>query len=319
MARQVNLKSFGAAGSKSYFFHNVVRATTNFGKVDSKVTPLTGFDGGIDEFGTGYAPRASGQVTVDFWLLATNEDEMTALRDAVSQLPFWGVRELLITPYNETEPDRWCYARCVNVSMPEDAGTMTQLSQPVSLNFEVANPLWYSRQDTVWIGQDFLIIDSPTGWSIIGEQFSQPSENSMDISLQYNGKAPTPITLEFDAVGGTWFIGDAGVDIGDPDLYIGGFGGFSDVNVKHYDADNLLLEEWTWDGALFNNGEHLVIDSGALSVKKQTSVGELSAWPEFTINKGTGFIRLYPGLNRLLITGTFAGGTTRIFYNDTWT
>jgi hypothetical protein len=316
--RTVNLKSFGAEGPNGYLFRNVTSAVTNFSRVESKVTSIAGFDGGIDEFGTGTAPRGKGTVTVNMWLTTVDPERMTALRDEVLQLPHWGVRELFLAPYNESEPDSWCYARCVDVKVPEDADQGTEYQQPVTLTFEVSSPFWYSRAGLEWVGAPTLVIGS--GWTVKGAQTEAVITDGLELTAINRGNAPTPLTVEIHNFGGGWDVGDPGIVIGDPLLFIGGYGpSFTNrpLTVSALNARGVVLEQWTWDGVLAQH-ESLRVDAGELRVDHVTELSTTSGWDDFTIVRGTGFIRLAPGTTTIRFEGDFHGGTARLHYMDAW-
>lgn len=319
MAKQVNLNKFGAAGERSYKFTNVINSTTNFSSVNPKLLLLSGFDGGIDEFGTGYAPRRPGRVLMDMWLLANDEEEMTNLRDEISQLVFWGVRELFMTPYNDSQPERWCYARCVSIDMPEDANIVPEMAQKVSLDFEVSSPLWFSRKDLVWIGDPLLTLDPSGSWEVRGERFSQSVVGLDTFEINYLGKAPTPIKISFNYEGVPWLIGDIGILIGNIDLLVGGFDSIGNLALKQYTPDNILLESWYWGNEITTNGERFIVDSGNLSITKYSSIGEVSGWKDFSIIVGNGFMQLLPGLNKFKLSGSLHKGKIEITYDEAWT
>lgn len=315
-SRIVNIKSFGATGPNGYTFENVSRSTTNFSRVESRLTTISGFDGAIDDYGRGNAPKSKGVVSVEMWLIADNEEEMTVKRDEVAALPGWGSRELFLIPYDSTEPERWCYARCIDVKMQEDASSGTNHQQPVTLTFEVANPFWYSLANLRWVGSPALKIGND--WTIRGARTTVTLTDGLEVSVQNRGNAPTPLTLHLSNIDGQWRVGDPGVIIGDPLLFIGGYGPtVGGITVTALDVRNSVLEQWSWNGTLGQH-ERLIVNSSSLEVTHMTQVADESGWDDFSIVRGTGFIRLAPGTTKIRFNGSFQGGTARLFYMDAW-
>jgi hypothetical protein len=291
---QVNLIAFGTYEERRYEFQNVERAIVNFSKVDSKVTRVTGFDGGIDEYRLGRSPLAVGQVDVSLFLQAETPEEMTEKRDAVAVISSWGTLPLLMAPYDSAKGMRFCWARCINVSMPEDANMGTEHLQPVTISFQVADPRWYHDPYLFWIGEgDEVTLDA--GTYLGSERGGYVLTDDDEIEIIYQGKVPTPLVLVFDnqllnpGITGPW-------------------------EVTHTDQYGNILNQWEWVGTMGTNAQ-FTMDAGRL-IFKTSAPTDVAQWSNINITRGTGFIWLQPGYNKLHVVGTTADVAMFIYYSD---
>jgi hypothetical protein len=117
---------------------------TNFANLVTKVERLPGQDGGYDFYGSGPAPAEIGNVGFTFYLTAETRGEMQAKRDAVLKMAAWGKQRLTMLP-GDLSPARWCNARINNITLSQNFGQNTDLIQPVTVDFQVSDPFWYTQ------------------------------------------------------------------------------------------------------------------------------------------------------------------------------
>lgn len=146
-----------------------VKISDNFANVVPRTQRLPGLSGGYDGYGIGPAPTEIGNVTISFDLfwrwaqvnyLGDNigvpyflepEDAMLAARNAIRKLVMYGVKKLT-KPVGNTG-SRWCWARVNNITMRDNEDDHTRLRQPIQINFQVADPRWFTignENDVLW-------------------------------------------------------------------------------------------------------------------------------------------------------------------------
>lgn len=124
---------------------------TNFAELVARSSRMPGVSGGYDEFGTGRAPSAVGNVQHSFYLVSDTRSGMQTLRDAVYQMANWGVGRLIQTMQDATE--RWCWARVNNITMSERRHQHSDLFQQVQMSWQVSDPYWYRPgNEAIWDG-----------------------------------------------------------------------------------------------------------------------------------------------------------------------
>jgi hypothetical protein len=162
----------------------------NFGDVVTKTSRLPGLSGGFDEYGSGQAPNEVGNVSISFVLVAQTRSAMQAMRDAVKALERKGQQELRWMPEGFTEY-RFCNARISNIRIPQRPSEHTDLHQPVSINFQVSDPCWYSYPFEVWYLDGSVLLDGETnlvGWA--ADYTLELRSNEVD-TLTIEGSADT--------------------------------------------------------------------------------------------------------------------------------
>lgn len=146
---------------------NGLHVSPTFGDVVTRTGRLPGLSGGFDEYGIGQAPNEIGNITLSFTLIAAERDDMQAKRNAVAALTRKGVQQLRWKPDGYTE-FLFCNARVSNIRMPQDPSGQTDLWQTVSMNFQVADPHWYSYPFDVWYFDGDVPLDGEmnfAGWA----------------------------------------------------------------------------------------------------------------------------------------------------------
>jgi hypothetical protein len=135
----------------TYTIPKVQTFRTTFGDLVPNTVRMPGVSGGFDQYGSEAAPCEVGQVSVSFVLKSATREGMQALIDAVNALAWIGKRKLIFQPQG-TLPIRWCWARVNNISIPRQPAQQTEYHQPVTINFQVGDPRWYSYRTNgnVW-------------------------------------------------------------------------------------------------------------------------------------------------------------------------
>ncbi len=159
---------FGLSSPSYVFpeFQNSFR--TNFANLVPPTLRLPGLSGGFDELGDSPAPAEIGNIALSFTLVADSRSEMEVKRDQVRQMAAWGVQDLFVQPSDTLLAQRWCRARVNNISMPEDPSGNTDLHQPVSVNFQAADPRWLSTGTESWRWGDGTKWGSGAKWGGLG-------------------------------------------------------------------------------------------------------------------------------------------------------
>jgi len=113
-----------------------------FSNVLARASRLPGVDGGIDQYGTGWAPTAIANLVFNFVLVSSTLEGMQPLRDAASAMRGWGVGQLYFQPTDTALEERWVHARINNISMSQKLSAHTDRFQPVELSLQVTQPFW---------------------------------------------------------------------------------------------------------------------------------------------------------------------------------
>jgi len=139
------ITQFGEGAEKYVFPATIQHYSANFGDLVTQTMRLPGVDGGFDQYGDETAPAAVGQVTLGFTLVTESRAAMTAARDAVRQMAQWGKKRLFWQPTDPALPLRWTWARINYLGMGERPAEHSDLWQPVTINWQCADPAWYGR------------------------------------------------------------------------------------------------------------------------------------------------------------------------------
>lgn len=145
-------------GGYSYTFPTVPgdqNFTSNFKRLNTRFTRTPGADGGVDEYGSGNAPRPPGQVTVKIYLDSlspgSGRSGMQALRDSLNQMQSWGWG-ILTDSLNGV--NRYALGRISVIDAPEDRHKNTDLFQPITITFECPEPYWLTQGgENLWNSQ----------------------------------------------------------------------------------------------------------------------------------------------------------------------
>ncbi len=264
---------------------NGLKFSPTFGDVVTRTGRLPGLDGGFDEYGKGQAPNEVGNITLSFTLIATTRSAMQAKRDAVLALAAVGKQELRWKPAGFTE-FRFCNARVNNIRMPQDPSGQTDLWQPVSMNFQVSDPHWYSYPFNVWYLND---------------------GNFLDDGLNLGGYSPTTAILgvygfNIEGTADTFPIitikpNQSGTTITNPRL-----------QRKALLGGGIVLDEFAWQGVL-SYGDWLTVNCRDYSVTwYRDGYGAVDGIAAFT-HKRAEFTRMQPGFNFFYFLGTISPNT----------
>jgi Siphovirus-type tail component, C-terminal domain len=124
----------------------------NFAQLRERDAVVAGADGAFDEDGSDRPPSKKGQVQVSTYLAVEDEEDMQALRDALKKMQTLGRGRLFFQPKDTTMVERWCWAKAVQIDMPEERKSgHAEFHQPVSITFKVNDPFWYTATGlTLW-------------------------------------------------------------------------------------------------------------------------------------------------------------------------
>lgn len=131
----------------SYTIPNVHLVKSNFGEIDNKLVRIARTSGGFDPSGSGAAPIKDGTVEARLNLIATDQDNMQALVDAINGLFWTGTDTLTFQPQGALGA-RHCTARVDRVDIPYNAEDGL-VFVPGKIMFQVASPFWLASAATV--------------------------------------------------------------------------------------------------------------------------------------------------------------------------
>lgn len=267
----------------------------NFASLRTRSDTAPGMDGGLDMFGVLAAPAEVGLITANFTLHSNTRAGMTALRDALAVMTTWGKRPLWMQPADPDEAPRFCRARVRSISMPEKRAQHTDLIQPVTITWEANDPRWLSWPDAVFWDDPGLVWDDFT-W-VEATVIEEEANNGTIITLTNNGSAPAPVLIRV----------------------LTGAETVTNIGVKLEGSQSQALMHWRWNNTL-GPGDFLVVDSHAPpTVIASTAAGTDSGYADFERVAGPGFIVLRPGVNTLIVEGTFSDDVTLEFeYYHAW-
>jgi len=294
----MTITKFGMASPKLYTFNYVQTYSDNFKAATPRVDRLMGVSGGLSQYGRNPAQGEVGKVTLSFMLKAYDRSEMTAKRDAVNAMRWWGEQLLWLQTTNyPTEVMRFCRAVVNDIQMPEEPARHTDLHQRVTIIFQAADPRWLAWPGTPWSWDDGTLWGAKN-W--VTPRFSSTTINAAStIALTNNGNAPTPLIIRVRAAANVTnfelgLLSDTGAIVS----------GFRYANTLASATSDLLT-----------------VDGEALSVlhDQRTGAGISSGYPFFTRLNGNGFIQLPPGTSTLRVSGSFSGNVAlEIDYYDAW-
>lgn len=269
---------FGS-GDQLYTFPDTgVAYSDNFRDLVPRTTRLPGLTGGFDELGEEPAPSEIGKVNFSFWLHTELEGRagrvrMTRLRDAVNEMAAFGWKRLYMQPEDPDADERYCTARINSIQMSERADNRHDLSQRVSVVWQVPDPRWYTQGTEAWSwGDGTLWSGAPWGGSATAQACSG---TSTDITITTQGNAITY-----------------------PRLIISCAAGQSAQNptVQRLVGSGTVADEISYTGSL-SAGDSLTINCRKSSVK----LGAANAYDDFSFNYPD-WLRLFPGENTLRVT-----------------
>lgn len=184
------LTQFGT-GSQVFDFANagyVVQAGLNDNFAQAMQTPIrtSGVDGGQPAHGYQMS-SAIGKVTYNAVLVAQDTSQMDAYRTAIRTMRGWGKHRLYRTSNEQTQ---WCDARVNYISKEIDhASGKDDLQQPVTIIWQVSDPVWYSLATEAWRWDDGTKWDVATWDGSAAE--NAISGTSTEFTLTVGGTAPT--------------------------------------------------------------------------------------------------------------------------------
>lgn len=135
-----------------------------FSNVLARATRLPGVDGGLDEFGTGWAPSQVANLTFSFVLVSSTLEGMQPLRDAVNAMRGWGTGQLFFQPTDAALTERFVFCRINNISMPQKLSEHTDRFQSVEMSIQVTQPYWYTKGTELLWGNSSWKWDDANVW-----------------------------------------------------------------------------------------------------------------------------------------------------------
>ena len=281
-------------GDRIYEFPALIEAwTDNFTTLMTDFTRIPGMSGGIDNYGRGAAPSDLGRVTVIFWLVASNRAAMAQMKDNVKRLAGWGRQRLWLQPFDLAMSPRFCNARVKRIDMPEDASRTTDLSQRITIDFEVPDARWYVPSQlspptwgggATW-GEGYL-------WGGSFPETAYSGVGPVDITVTNNGTAETFPTLRIEA---------------DPSAQL------TNLTIQRIE-NSLVVDEIEFD-LVIDGGDTLIIDTKTLTAR----VGSTDVYNAMTPLRPS-WLRLPPGDNLLRFTTTNASdeGSIAVIYDEAY-
>ncbi len=294
----MTITKFGMVSPKLYNFSLQQTVDTNFRAAKSKYDTLMGVSGGLSQYGRNAPPGEMGRVTMSFVLKAYDRADMTAKRDAVEAMRWWGEQLLWYRPTNyPTEVMRFCRATVKDVVVSEKPAKHTDLHQPVTVIWDVGDPRWLSWPGDIWYWDDGTLWDAED-W--VEARYSSTTVNaSSTISLTNNGNAPTPLVIRVTATANV-----------------------SNFELLLLDDTGAVINGFRYENTLESStNDVLTINSENLSIlhDKTTSTGIQSGYPYFARIGGNGWLVLPSGTHTLEVNGTFTSNVTvEIEYYDAW-
>lgn len=166
----------------------------NFTDLVLESSRLPGMSGVFDEYGrSSVAPNAKGTVKQELTLRTTSAD-MDDYRDALNAIATWGRQILTLEPDGyPTNPARFCTARVRRVMMKQRLGYHTRIHQPVTIEWEVADPRWLVNLSggSLWgVGEWGSAV-----WGGAADTIAASGEVT-DTQITYNGNVPAEVTVE---------------------------------------------------------------------------------------------------------------------------
>lgn len=176
----------------TYTFPDTEQALSdNFKDVVTKSTRLPGVDGGIDEYGTGRAPSAVGNINFSFYLVSSTLEGMQPKLDTLGALRSWGVGALFYQPTDLSLPVRWAFCRISRIDTPKRLDKQPDRFQLVQMSLQASQPYWYAGgTERLW--DDGGLFDDGGLWD---GNASAPAPttitNSGTLTVSPSGNVPT--------------------------------------------------------------------------------------------------------------------------------
>lgn len=283
MGRIVRFTASGGQGT--YVFPSTQQnLNENFKNFLNRVTRLPNSDGGMDEFGSGYAPSAVGSISFSFVLVSPTLEGMEVKRREVGAMGSWGTGALFYQPTDPALPTVWANVRMNNIDAAQKLSEHTDRFQPVTLTMQAASPFWYGRgSELLWDDPD-----SAATW------------DGSDV-WDGNSSAPAPTsvtdsgTVTISSVGGNVHTLARLMVIKDS------AGTLSNPMIERI-VNGSVVDRIRWFGDLAN-GDILEINSRQSFVRKNGS----NAYSTFDLPLNADWMWLRPGSNTLRVTWTGTG------------
>lgn len=144
MGRITRFTAVNGAGTYTFPSNTQQGFDNNFKDVLARASRLPGDDGGFDEYGTGWAPSAIGNLSFSFYLVSQTREGMQVLRDAAGAMRGYGAGMLYYQPTDPALAERWVYCRINRISDTQQLDRNTDLHQLVQVNLMVTQPYWYT-------------------------------------------------------------------------------------------------------------------------------------------------------------------------------
>ncbi len=132
-------------GKNTYTFEYLQDWSANFGNLVPASSRLPGMHGAFDDYGNEPAPAETGNIALSFALSATDPTLMTAFIDEWNAVARWGRGRLYMQPADDTELERFCFARPNNIPTTHNLNRHSDLLMRINANFQVSDPHWYTQ------------------------------------------------------------------------------------------------------------------------------------------------------------------------------
>ena len=328
------LIQFGV-GEKVYVFPPQVALEPDFLDLVTQTQRMIWADGGFDPYGNDALPSEIGSLKATFWIDTEGDTRsITALKQLAMKMSAWGRRPLWAQA--DEFPIRWVGVKLDNLQPPQNVRDTPHKRQRVQAVWQASYPRWSSRPNQNYLGDSTFdgsvaLVDSPTHYlgydavSNVGQNLSLPRcfayvKDGTEIQLLNYGDAPAPASVTI--MPSRTYTLDEGLHFGDPGVMVGAYGSATlfKPSVKRLNDYGGVAEEWRWDGTLTVN-EQLTVATQDHSIRwRHYPNFKESGYSAFAPVAGGGFITLQPGINTLVVGGTFSGpfGFLRVNFEDTW-
>ncbi len=125
----------------------------NFAELATRTKRLPGAHGGFDQLGSGRALSEIGTVRQQIHLISDTREGMQVKRDTLKKMAEWGVGVLYMQPTDPALTERFCRARIDDITTPEMIHMYTELHQPATIVWQVADPFWCTPGNGIVWGQ----------------------------------------------------------------------------------------------------------------------------------------------------------------------
>lgn len=132
-------------GNVSYLLDYVQDWRDNFSDAVPRTTRLPGTHGGFDEYGVGEAPAPIGNVQGTLKKKLSTSAAMTIWQDSLRSMSRQKKGRLYMQPVDESLPERWCVARCNNITINNSESAHSGIMQEIKFSFQVNDPHWYTQ------------------------------------------------------------------------------------------------------------------------------------------------------------------------------